>query len=59
MSVTFTQEFVMSLAPLLAAPGVVQVHTFAALAALGLGLVQLAGLTGVPRTASLAGAGWH
>ncbi len=46
----------MSLAPLLAAPGVVQVHTFAAL---GLGLVQLAGLTGVPRTASLAGAGWH
>lgn len=36
----------MSLAPLLAAPAVVQVHAFAALAALGLGLVQLAGVKG-------------
>ena len=36
----------MSLAPLLAAPAVVQMHAFAALAALGLGLVQLSGVKG-------------
>jgi uncharacterized membrane protein len=36
----------MSLTPLLAAPAVVQVHAFAALAALGLGVVQLAGVKG-------------
>ena len=36
----------MSLAPLLAAPTVVQVHAFAALAALGLGVVQLSGVKG-------------
>ena len=36
----------MSLAPLLAAPAVVQLHAFAALAALGLGVVQLLGVKG-------------
>ncbi len=36
----------MSLAPLLAAPAVVQLHAFAALAALVLGVVQLSGVKG-------------
>jgi uncharacterized membrane protein len=45
----------MSFGPLLAAPGVVQVHAFAALAALVLGLVQFAAPKG---TVPHRGLGW-
>ncbi len=38
----------MSLAPLLAADRTIQVHAFAAMAAFGLGLAQLAGPKGTP-----------
>jgi uncharacterized membrane protein len=57
MEITFMLLVPMSLAPLLAAPAVVQLHAFAALAALVLGLVQFAGVKGT-RAHRLLGWAW-
>jgi uncharacterized membrane protein len=57
MTVTFTKKVAMSLAALLAAPAMVQVHAFAATATVALGAVQLAGAKGTAAH-RLLGWGW-